>query len=60
LDPSFSKIEKRQLAERSWLLYYNRYLHDCGLISVETRNKMITMINARYRPAERNRDLAFS
>ena len=60
MDPTFSSNQKKLFAERSWLLYYNRYLCDHGVISAEIRNRMTVMINARYSPADRQRGLAIS
>lgn len=60
MDPTFSPYEKKLFEERSWLLYYNRYLCDRGVISTDIRNRMTAMINARYSPADRQRGLAIS
>ena len=57
LDSSFSQYQKKQTAERAWLLYYNRYLYDRGVINSETRSKMATMIHARCGPTDKYRGL---
>lgn len=58
MDPTFSPYEKKLFAERSWLLYYNRYLCDRGVISTEIRNQMATIISARRSPADKQRNSA--
>lgn len=38
--------EKRRVAERLWLHYYNRSLYEAGLISEAERNRMANRIDA--------------
>lgn len=39
--------ENQCLAERLWLLYFNDYLHEKGIITESERNKMTTKIDGR-------------
>jgi len=41
------KTKEKIVAENIWLNYYNNYLFEHGVISEETRNKMVTKINGR-------------
>mgnify|MGYP007070051415 CR=1 FL=1 len=45
--------QKKEAAEKVWLLYYNRVLYEKGLITERERNRMIRMIEQRYRPTGR-------
>lgn len=42
-----NETKKKQIAEHSWLLYYNQVLYENGIITEQTRNKMISKINNR-------------
>lgn len=44
-----SQIEKKKqyMVEQFWLLYYNQYLFDHGLITEQERNRMTNRINNR-------------
>ena len=39
--------QKHYLAEQLWLLYYNQYLFDKGVITEQERNRMVNRINNR-------------
>lgn len=58
MDPCFSV--PKEAIERSWLLYFNTYLYDRGVISTENRNKMLRLINSRYYRIIPANDLAIS
>ena len=38
---------KTKMAENAWLRYYNKILFEQGLISEDTKNKMLIKINQR-------------
>lgn len=42
-----SKTQKNAVAEQIWLLYFNRYLYERGIITEKERNKMIHSITSR-------------
>lgn len=37
--------QKQHMAEQLWLLYYNQYLYDHGVITERERNRMKNKIN---------------
>ncbi len=39
--------KKQYMVEQFWLLYYNQYLFDHGLITEQERNRMTHRINNR-------------
>ena len=43
----YTEQQKQYLAEQLWLLYYNQYVFDKGLITEQERNRMINRINNR-------------
>jgi len=45
---SFStQQEKRSLAEKLWLAYFNAYLYEQGMITESQRNRMLSKIDNR-------------
>lgn len=41
------EAQKKAVAERLWLLYFNQYLFEQGAITESERNRMIHSINSR-------------
>ena len=39
--------ERKAMAERLWLAYFNQYLYEAGIISETQRNRMKTKIDSR-------------
>lgn len=44
---SSTEAQRKAVAERIWLHYYNRVLFEKGVISEEERNRMSSRIDAR-------------
>jgi hypothetical protein len=49
------EAEKRQVAEKIWLHYFNQELHRRNLISESERNKMAAKIESRRPPTKEER-----
>lgn len=47
LMPRVESDRERRVAEEIWLLYYNNYLFEHGVITESERNHMVSKITAR-------------
>lgn len=47
ISDSNSKTKEHEAAEEIWLMYFNNYLYDSGVINERERNRMVARIASR-------------
>ena len=54
---ALSEQQKTAIAERLWLLYFNRCLYEKGILTEAERNRMITKIENRKLSSRSKKEL---